>query len=180
MISMNKINLAEEVPKLEKALGIEIGFFDKLSDEDDWSLIIKLHSLIEAAISELLARRLEKTSLIDTFSNMELSNKKSGKMAFVKALGLLDEPERRYVSALSELRNKLVHNIKNVNYQMHEEVEKMDSQQFKQFIKKFNTISTDIDENVQDLFRYDPSQALWYGGMAVLGVIHVKLVQNIH
>jgi energy-converting hydrogenase A subunit M len=122
-MSTNRINLADEIPKLEEALGVEDGFFSKLSEEDDWSMIIKLHSLIEAAISELLAKRLKKDILVDAFSNMELSNKKSGKMAFVKALDLLDEPERRYISSLSELRNKLVHNVQNVNYQMHEEIE---------------------------------------------------------
>ncbi len=176
----NRKNLADEIPKLEKALGVDEGFFNKLSEEDDWSLIIKLHSLIEAAVSDLLVKRLQKNVLIDALSNMELSNKKSGKMAFVKALGLLGEHERRYISSLSELRNRLVHNIKNVNYQMHEVVEKMDSQQFKQFVKKFNTLSTEYDEDIQNLFRHDPSQALWYGGMAVLGIINIERSRSIN
>lgn len=176
----NNINLEDEIPELEKALGVERGFFNKLSEEDDWSMIIKLHSLIEAAISELLAKRLNKDVLIDAFSNMELSNKKSGKMAFVKALNLLEEPERRYISSLSELRNRLVHNVKNVNYKMHEEIEKMDSQQFKKFVNNFNTLSTVADDTVLNLFKHDPSQALWYGCMAVLGIIQVKLNQSIH
>lgn len=168
------ISMADQIPKLEAKLGIEIGFFNKLSDEEDWALIIKLHALIESAVSELLTEAFNKASLKDTFSMMELSNKRTGKMAFMTALRLLGDAERRYISSLSELRNKLVHNIQNVNYQLHEEVEKMDKQQFQQFIHKFNTLATELDDNIRNLFRHDPGQAIWYGGMAVLGMIYLK------
>ena len=168
------ISMADQIPKLEEKLGIEVGFFNKLSDEEDWALIIKLHALIESAVSELLTKAFNNSSLKDTFTMLELSNKRTGKMAFINALGLLGDAERRYISSLSELRNKLVHNIKNVNYQLDEEVEKMDRQQFQQFIKNFNTLATELDDNIRNLFRHDPAQALWYGGMAVLGMIYLK------
>ena len=169
-----RINMADQIPKLEEELGIEKGFFNKLGDEEDWALIIKLHALIESAVSQLLTGAFNKASLKDTFSMLELSNKRTGKMAFVDALDLLGDAERRYISSLSELRNKLVHNIQSVNYQLHEEVDKMDKQQFQQFVRKFNTLTTDIDDNIRNLFRHDPAQALWYGGMAVLGMIYLK------
>jgi energy-converting hydrogenase A subunit M len=168
------ISIADQIPKLEETLGIEVGFFNKLSDEEDWALIIKLHALIESAVSELLTAAFNNTSLKDTFSMLELSNKRTGKMAFINALGLLGDAERRYISSLSELRNKLVHNIKNVNYQLHEEVEKMDKQQFQRFVHNYNTLATDVDDNIRNLFRHDPCQALWYGGMSVLGMIYLK------
>lgn len=174
-----RVSMADQISKLEEKLGIEVGFFNKLSDENDWALIIKLHALIESAITELLTGVFNKTSLRDTFSMLELSNKRTGKMAFISALGLLDDAERRYISSLSELRNKLVHNIKNVNYQLHEYVERMDRQQFHQFVKNFNTFATDLDDNVCSLFRDDPAQAIWYGGMAVLGMIYLKHEERI-
>lgn len=168
------VSMADQIPKLEEVLGIELGFFNKLSDEDDWALIIKLHALIESAVSELLTGAFNNASLKDTFSLLELSNKRTGKMAFINALGLLGDAERRYISSLSELRNTLVHNIQNVNYQLDDEIKKMDTQQFKQFVLKFNTLSTDPDDHIRNLFRYDPAQAIWYGGMAVLGMIYLK------
>lgn len=169
-----RISMADQIPKLESKLGIEVGFFNKIGDEEDWALIIKLHALIESAVSELLTGVLKKETLKDTFSMLELSNKRTGKMAFINALGLLGDAERRYISSLSELRNKLVHNIKNVNYQLHEEVEGMDKHQFQQFVRKFNTLAADIDDNIRNLFRHDPARALWYGGMSVLGMIYLK------
>jgi len=174
MIQDKRFDLAKRIPKLESKLGIEKGFFDNLAEESDWAFIIKMHALIEAATSDLLTSYLKYEALNDTFSYMELSNKKSGKMAFVKALGLLGDAERRFISSLSELRNKLVHNISNVNYHLHVEVENMDTNQLNQFIKKFNTLSTELDDNVRNLFRHDPIQALWYGGMSVLGLIYLK------
>lgn len=167
-------NLAEQIPKLEEKLGIEHGFFNRLTDEEDWALIIKMHALIESAVSDLLTGAFSQAALKETFCMLELSNKRTGKMAFINALGLLGEAERRYISSLSELRNRLVHDIKNVNFQLHEDVEKMDPQQFKQFVVKFNTLATDVDDKIRNLFRHDPIQALWYGGMAVLGVIYLK------
>lgn len=174
MSQARAFNLADQIPKLEATLGIEPGFFQRLSEEEDWALIIKMHALIESAVSELLTGAFSQAALKETFSMLELSNKRTGKIAFINALGLLGEAERRYISSLSEIRNRLVHNIKNVNFELHAEVERMDAQQFKQFVLKFNTLSTHVDDNVRNLFRHDPIQALWYGGMAVLGMIYLK------
>ncbi|WP_288129856.1 hypothetical protein [Microbulbifer sp.] len=176
----NRIDLSELIPKLEEKLGIDKGFLESLFDEDsDWALIIKVHALIEAAISDLLVTVFGKEALNDTFSYLELSNKKTGKMAFVSALNLLDDNCRRYISSLSELRNKLVHNVKNVNFQFHEYVEDMDKQQFNQFVKNFNVLSSKKDDSLLNLFRHDPIQAVWYGAMSVLGQVYLKIEKHL-
>lgn len=167
--------LSDQIPLLENKLGIKEGFFNKLSEEDDWAFIIKLHALIESAVSELLTSVFENEELKHTFSHLELSNKRTGKIAFIKALDLLDENDRRYIVSLSEVRNDLVHNISNVNYDLLDTVNKMNKSEFKTFYKRFNTLSTEPDENVEKLFRQDPVQAIWFGGMSVLGSIYLKI-----
>ncbi|MCC1496135.1 hypothetical protein [Alcanivorax sp. 1008] len=170
------MDLSALVPELEKRLGLDSGFFDKLIEgESDWALIIKTHALIEAAVSDLLATSLDRKDLNAIFSSLELSNKRTGKMAFVSALGLLDEDCRRFISALSELRNRLVHNVKNVHFDFHEYVKQLDAQQFRQFVKNFNTLSYEVDEGLLNLFRHDPIQGVWYGAMSVLGRIYLRL-----
>jgi len=47
--------MLETVLEVEKYLGLQEGFFHKLQLEDDWSLIIKLNSLIEISCSAMLA-----------------------------------------------------------------------------------------------------------------------------
>jgi len=100
---------------LEAELGVTPAFFNGLLKEDDWSFVIKLHSLIEAAATHLLVEVLDKPEARDVISFLELSNSRTGKIAFLDSMDLLDSNSRRFIQTLSEVRNKLVHNVANVN-----------------------------------------------------------------
>jgi len=172
--------LGDLIPRLERMLGVPDGFFDSLDndDETDWAFVIKLHALVEAAISHLLAEALGSPELHDIFSRLDMSNKSTGKAAFVKALGLMGEAERRFISSLSEMRNTLVHDVRNVSFDLAKYVEDMDKIEQNAFLKKFNLISTEVNDDVRTLFRFDPRQALWYAGMAFLGIVYLKMRPN--
>lgn len=169
--------LGDLVPLLEAKLGIEPGFFESLDDDDenDWSFVIKLHALVEAAVSHLLTEQLHRPELSELFARLDISNETTGKAAFVKALALLDKPERRFMSALSELRNKLVHDVRRINFDLLQHVEDMSKDQQDAFLKNFNLLSTEITDDVRNLFRHDPRQALWYSGMAFLGLVYLRI-----
>jgi len=64
-----------------------------------------MHALMEAAVTHLLAERLGDAKLEEVFSFTEFANPRSGKLAFAKALGLLESDERRFLQRLAELRN---------------------------------------------------------------------------
>ena len=174
---MTSINLSDLIPQLEDHLGIEPGFFDSLDDdgENDWSFVIKLHALMEAAVSNMLTETFKRQELSDLFARMDLSNKTTGKAAFVKSLNLLEEPERRFMSSLSILRNSLVHDVRNVSFDFGEHVSMMNEQKQQQFVKDFNIISTEVTNDVRKLFLADPRQAIWYAGMAFLGLVYLKI-----
>ena len=174
---MTSERLDDLVPLLEARLGLDAGFFERLDTEDDsdWAFVIKLHALIEAAISHLLTTELNRAELEGLFARLDISNKATGKAAFVEALGLLDKPARRFMSSLSELRNKLVHDVKNVNFDLEAYVADMTSDQHKQFITNFNLQSSDLTDDVRNMFRHDPRQALWYAGMTFLGLVYLKI-----
>ena len=168
--------LSELVPLLEISLGLKQGFFDSLDsgDESDWSFVIKAHALAEAALSHLLTERLKRPELADLLSRLDMSNKATGKVAFVKALDLLGENERRFISAFSELRNRLVHDVRNVNFDLLTHIESLSPKEREMFFKNFNIISTEVTDGVRNLFRYDPRQALWYATMAFLGLVYLR------
>ena len=174
---MSSQTIDEIIVLIEKKLGLKLGFFEALDDENenDWSFVIKLHALAEAAISYLLTENLGRPELADIFARLDMSNKATGKAAFVKALGLLDEPERRFVSALSELRNKLVHGVQNVDFDLAQHVEQMKPRDRDGFLNNFNLVSTEVTDDVRDLFRHDPRQALWYSSMAFLAAVYLGL-----
>lgn len=174
---MSKQSLADLVPLLERTLGVEPGFFESLdnADESDWSFIIKVHALIEASVSHLLTKHLERPALNELFSRLDMSNKSTGKAAFVEALGLLDKPERRFISSLSELRNDLVHDVCKVNFDLTNHVENMNQKGQDAFLNKFNLLSSEVTDDIRNLFRFDPRQAIWYSTMAFLGIVYLKL-----
>ena len=173
---MRQQYLSKLVPLLEANLGLRLGFFESLDsdDENDWSFVIKAHALAEAAVSHLLTKAVKRPELSDLFSRLDMSNKATGKAAFVKALGLLGEEERRFVSAFSELRNRLVHDVRNVNFDLLEHVNALNAKERETFLKNFNIISTEVTEDIRNLFHLDPRQALWYSTMAFLGIVYLK------
>lgn len=88
--------LHEIVRPLEQELGTRPGFFSDLLEEDDWSFIVKSHAFIEAALSHILVKATGKDLLREVFTSLELSNPRTGKLAFATALKLLDRQDRRF------------------------------------------------------------------------------------
>jgi hypothetical protein len=112
--------LDDSLARLERDCDLPSGFCLALLHESDWSFIIKLHALLETAVSQLLVQSLGRRELADVFARLEMSNSKSGKLAFVNALRLLPKVQVEFIRALSELRNQLVHRVKNVGFNLTE------------------------------------------------------------
>jgi hypothetical protein len=102
----------QEVARLETELHLPEGFFEKLIEQDDWSFIIKLHALFEAALSHVIVHRLGCDALADAVSYMDMSDKRKGKVVIASALGLLVSEEKGFLDILSELRNVCAHDIR--------------------------------------------------------------------
>jgi hypothetical protein len=168
---------------LETELGLPSGFLERLKTEDDWSFIIKVHAVIEAAVSHLLCSALGKDTLADVFSHLDLSDKRRGKMAFAAALDLLEKPDRRFVRSLSELRNALVHDVTNVGFSLSKHVAAMDSNKFSAFVKNFDSFSMGglvplggKDVPPEEVFRREPKTAIWWSAMLTVAIIYLVKV----
>jgi hypothetical protein len=90
--------VSEGILELERRVGVTPNFFDALSDADDWSFVIKLQALFESACTYLLLFHFKEPKLADVISRMELSNKSTGKLAFLGKLELMGGSNRRYIS----------------------------------------------------------------------------------
>jgi len=120
---MNIDNLEDSLGRLERDCDLPSGFclgLLKKDDESDWSFVIKLHALLETAVSQLLVHSLARKELTDVFASLEMSHTKTGKLAFVKALDLLPKAHLDFIRTLSELRNQLAHRVKNVSFNITE------------------------------------------------------------
>lgn len=125
--------------------------------EDDWSFVIKLHALFEAACTHLLLFHFKEPELTEIFARLELSNKTTGKVAFLAKLELLNKENRRLVSTLSELRNSLVHDVRNAEFSLATTVAGLAPSELKQFAIAFSPYESHIRK-----FPYDPKMNLGY------------------
>lgn len=175
------------INKIENALGLPDGFYNNLLKENDWSFVIKLHSLIEASVTHLLTETLHialkdystyinKERLERNISWLELSGKKVGKLSMANSIGLILEENRKFISSLSEIRNLFVHKISNVNLTLENYVTGLDKNQKKNFVsihsgaldtQKFPT------KTIRETFvKKDPKLSIWLNGISCLNEIY--------
>lgn len=140
----------EGIIRLQKQIGLNSDFFKNLLDEDDWSFVIKLHALIEALITSLLVFHFNEKKLSGIFSRIELSNKTTGKLAFMKELDLLSDEDIKFIFSLSELRNKFVHNIENCSVTLRDWIGQLDKNQIRNFAIYMRP-SEALTRKIQDL-----------------------------
>jgi hypothetical protein len=166
------------VKRLESSLSLPVGFCEGLLAEDDWSLVIKLHALIEAAVSRVIAAKIGCQDLERVLSHLELSRDKCGKVEFANALGLLGKEDRRFIRGLSELRNRLVHDVTNVTFSMREYVASLNSQQQTKFITTFAFAGlhpgSPIPPEFAEYVRKKPKTALWKSALYSLACIRLE------
>jgi hypothetical protein len=103
--------------QLERALGLPDRFVVDLADADDWSFIIKAQSLLEAALTQLLAAAVGQPALNDVMSKLNVRGA-TGKLAFVGALEIAETAHLRFIEKLMVLRNRLVHNVLQVTFDL--------------------------------------------------------------
>jgi hypothetical protein len=167
------------VRKFENELGLPERFFETIKEEDDWSFVIKLHALIEASITNILTDKFIDQDLVDIFSQMELSNKRTGKIAFIKKMNLLQKKYRNFISKFSELRNLLVHEISNVKFSFKNYIDYLDESQMKSLSnalavgirekKSKNTSSYRLEQ-----FIKDPKLCIWISALCLLSILTVN------
>ena len=157
--------------KLLASAGLPEDFLDKLRLESDWSFVIKLHSLFEAVLASLIVKRLNAPAVQEAIVNLEFNNVKSGKVAFARALALIDARDGAFLRGLSELRNKLVHDIRNVQFDLRSYVSGMDHKQRKKFKAEFGKAICSLktgEPTYNRLFKEQPSLIIYLASYSCL------------
>lgn len=134
------------IEQLLESVGISPSFLDDLWDDSDWSFVIKIHALFEAVLGSLIARRLGSEASADVIGNLDFNNTKSGKVAFARALGLLDKEHVTFLRGLSELRNQLVHKVHNVTFTFESYISSLDTSGLNKFKTEFGYAVCGLDD----------------------------------
>lgn len=116
-------------------MGLPSGFFTNLVHENDWSFVIKLHALIEAALAFVISHKLS-DEVANVISELDMNGRK-GKVAFATAaLNLIDDGEGRFLRLLSALSNRCAHGIQQVvQFSLGAYVEGLNRDQRQEFLR---------------------------------------------
>jgi hypothetical protein len=98
-----------DLSKVEKALGLPDGYIEHLSDEDDWSYVIKAHALTEAYLVHAIETSTDKR-LAGLWDRLPFSGP-AGTISIAKSLEIVDEACGSFAERLSHLRNRLTHGV---------------------------------------------------------------------
>lgn len=164
--------------KLLVNVGLPPNFVLALVQESDWSLIIKLHAVFEAVIASLIVKQLKTPDVEEVVSHLDFNNVKSGKVAFARALGLIDSREVAFLRGLSELRNTLVHDIKKVNFNLQEHVHSLDNPQLKKFKSEFGTSVCALENGKRtytNLLERNPAQIVLLSAYSCLLTLQLNV-----
>jgi hypothetical protein len=100
---------------LTRRLGLTQSPLRNLETDNDWTFVIKMHAIVEAALNHLLMVRLNDSKLSEIVAKLPTNDKRKGKMAFVKTYGLLSKDCRLFVDLFSRIRNTAVHDARSFN-----------------------------------------------------------------
>ena len=186
--------VSKGILELERKIGVPENFFRDLNDIDDWTFVIKLHALFEAACAHLLLYHLREPELASIVTRLELNGtRRLGRSLSWAKLKLVAATNRRFISTLSELRNGLVHDVRNHQFSLPDMLSRMDAKEVQTMAISFSPFETFVrehpfDENlklgyqgevlkqsqisaVTERFKADPQYHIWIGAYNVLVAI---------
>jgi hypothetical protein len=173
-------DMDNDVAEFERKLGVKPNFYRDLLENDDWSFVIKLNALFEAACTHVISIRLGTPELLDTLAHLEFADQKKGKVKFLLALDAISSEQAKILYALAKLRNDLVHDVSQVSFSMNEYIAGLDANQLKSQCKLWGHglhDSIDLDGKKvsrQQYVQARPKQAIWATCMEILACLHVE------
>ncbi|MBL4245355.1 hypothetical protein H8F18_23395 [Vibrio fluvialis] len=171
--------ISKAVSDLECLLGLPSGFYNALLAEDDWSFVIKLSALFEAACGQALGVKLQHPEIENELAYLEQSKK----ISLITKLNIVTEEQSKFLTKLSELRNKLVHNISEVTFEFGALTSELDKNAKRSFAKVYghgiheNFIVGNVAFNRTDFTVENPKMAMWITAQEILACLNAD-IQN--
>lgn len=173
--------IQKKVDEFEERLGLPRGFYTQLLNEDDWSFIIKISALIEAACTHILSYKFRHPELEDSFSFLEQGNRKTGRVALLKRTDALYDDQAKVLYSLAELRNSLAHNVKNTNFKFDEYVNELDKNQKEKFVNDFGSgvkdeiVIGDVVVKKATFVLENPKLAIWLTCHEIIACLYIEI-----
>jgi hypothetical protein len=153
-------SIQKSAEQLIADLQMPAGFLNDLEKDSDWSFVIKLHALIEAAMTHALTKHVGNDEAQDSFARLPLHGKPS-KISFSKALLNLTDEDRRFMTTFSEMRNELVHDIRNVNVTLHGHIGGLEKKKRRLRIRDLGYVDDKLAGELEKFVLENPAAIRW-------------------
>lgn len=170
--------LHEFAVDLDEELKSKTDFMFALAEDDDWSLVIKSHALIESLVTELLVAKTEEVQLKSIIERLPLSDEEIGKLRIAKDYNVLTKHERRFIKRFSALRNDLVHKFENVNFEFEKYVINLDKGQKDAWRVAFTWFEQgkSVEKSWSEATINNPKMAVWLAVLMFVSQIVLRIV----
>ena len=166
------------VTALEVRLELPVGFLESIEYQDEWSFIVKAHAFLEVVVTHSLTA-VSDPRLGRTLGLMQLGGRKTGKLAFASALGLLNPRQIRFASRLGELRNTLVHDVRQVDFSFSDYFAGLKAPDFRAVARDltsaFDDAAADIAREEYALVRASPRTVIYFTLLNVVSDVFCRI-----
>ncbi len=171
--------LQELIEKTISELKNNHKFMISLLADDDWSLVIKSHALVESTVNNLIVAVTEENALRYLIERLPMHNPQIGKLKITKEYDLLSDGQRRFIRRLSELRNRLVHNIENIDFDFQSYIKSLDDNQRKAWKKDitWHTEDSEAQQMWEEISIESPKYAFWFAIFMLVSINSAKTVE---
>lgn len=163
----------QDIFGIEKTLGLPRQLFASLLDEpSDWSFVIKLAVILEAALTQVIASQLDTPELQRHLAGLNLDGR-TGKLQLALDLGVINQIVASKIRAISEMRNTFAHDVTIINKSLNDIIESMTEHQRTELAVRLLRMDGVGLESSSEL-DFSGSQSrfmLWYGGGLALGLL---------
>lgn len=174
-------DIFNDVADFESRLNLPKDFYRDLLKEGDWSFIIKVSALFEAATTHLLAVRFRAPEIETELAFLEQANPRNGKIVLLEKMEALYKEQAIFLTKLANLRNQLAHKIENVNFNFDNYISDMDKNQISAFVKwaghgvveTANYKGTRITRH--DFVTSNPKFSIWLTAAEVLACMNLDV-----
>ena len=174
-------DIFSDVSDFESRLNLPKDFYRNLLKEDDWSFIIKVSALFEAATTHLLAVRFRAPEIETELAFLEQANPRNGKIVLLEKMEAIYKEQASFLAKLANLRNQLAHKIENVNFNFDDYISNMDKNKTGAFVKwaGHGVVETANYKSVHitrhDFVTSNPKYSIWLTAAEVLACMNLDI-----
>lgn len=164
----------EALTGVEADLGVPSGFLKSLYQADDWTFIIKLHALLEAAFTQALSAATDDRRMDNLFAALSFTDSRNGKIGAALQFNIIDKSVCPYLKWLSKLRNACVHDIRHLDLSLSEYLTRDSESELAALETAFSKFSFGNAISItRDLIRKGPKELILLGASATFVTLRI-------